>query len=72
MVCYNKLMASGAGAIIVGALLFYLEQTRPLWRSAAMVALGALAAYYAYTYAFPPECPECVPEEAAKKQQKTN
>ena len=72
MVCTNKLIASGAGAITVGAILFYFELTSPLWRSAAMVLLGALAAYYAYTYAFPPECPECVPEGSPKKQQKTN
>ena len=77
MVCYTSksLIASSTGAVLAGAIIFYLGMQRPLWRSAAVVLLAALAAYFAFSYVFPepgPECAACVQEEPPKKQQKVN
>ena len=74
MVCdtSKSLIASGTGAVAAGAIIFYFGMQRPLWRSAAVVLLAALAAYFAYSYIFPEKCEACVQEEAPKTMQKVN
>ena len=64
-----KLIASSTGAVAAGAIIYYFGMTLPLWRSAALVLLGAMAAYFAYSYVFPdkPKETPCVQEEVQKK-----
>ena len=67
----DPLYVSAAAAIVVGIVLYVSGLARPLWRSAGLVMVSAIAGYYVYQKYYPKKpSVECGETEETKEAQK--